>query len=106
MALYQTAIPSGETSFGSREINGQLIPVFESSASIGVGNAVGPTYYGYGVNTPQTIPLTPGAVASGAAPASGPIAGLGTSMTPGKAIALVIMLIIGVAGLRYVHWRG
>lgn len=105
MPLYASALPSSETSFSSREVNGQLIPVFEGAASVNVGNAVGPTYFGYGTNTPQTIPLTPGAVASGAAPATGPISGLGVSLTPARAVVLAIMLIIGIAGLRYVHWR-
>lgn len=104
MAIY-SSIPSAETAFGSREVNGQLIPVFEGGASINVGNAVGPTYYGYGTNTPQTIPLAPGSATLGAV-ASGAAAPLRTGLTPGKAIALALMLIIGVAGLRYVHWRG
>jgi hypothetical protein len=104
--MYQWNLPSGETTFSSRAVNGQLIPVFESDASIGVGNAVGPTVYGYGINTPQTIPLTPGSVSAGASPQAGLLPGLGGSLTMSKAVVLAFMLIIGIAGLRYIHWRG
>lgn len=106
MSLF-SPIGSGELTFSSREVNGQLVPVWESSASVGVGNAVGPTFYGYGTNSPQTIPLVPGSSGSGASsPATGLLPGLGGSLTPVKAAALVIMLVIGIAGLRYIHWRG
>ena len=101
MAQY-SSIPATTTGFGSREINGQLVPVFMGSGFINVGNAVGPTYYGYGTNTPQTIPLTQGSVATGPAPALG---GSALQLTPRNAVILGIMLIVGIAGLRYIHWR-
>lgn len=101
MAQY-SSIPAVNTSFGSREINGQLVPVFTGSSFVNVGNAVGPTYYGYGQNTPATIPLTQGASASGPLPAVG---GSQLQLTPHIAIILGIMLIVGIAGLRYIHWR-
>lgn len=101
MAQY-SSIPAVNTSFGSREINGQLVPVFTGSTFTNVGNAVGPTYYGYGTNTPATIPLTQGAVAGGPLPAMG---GSAFQLTPRNAIVLAVMLVIGIAGLRYIHWR-
>lgn len=101
MAQY-SSIPAVNTSFGSREINGQLVPVFTGSSFVNVGNAVGPTYYGYGQNTPATIPLTQGAVAGGPVPAMG---GSVFNLTPRTAVILAIMLVVGIAGLRYIHWR-
>jgi hypothetical protein len=101
MAQY-SSIPAVNTSFGSREINGQLVPVFTGSSFLNVGNAVGPTYYGYGSNTPATIPLSQGAVAGGPTPAMG---GSQFQLTPRTAIILGIMLVVGIAGLRYIHWR-
>lgn len=101
MAQY-SGMPGIQTGFASREINGQLVPVFMGSGFLNVGNAVGPTYLGYGSNTPATIPLTQGAVAGGPAPALG---GSAFQITPRSAIVLGVMLIIGVAGLRYIHWR-
>ena len=88
--------------YSSFTVNGQLIPVFTGMGFNDVGNAVGPTLYGYGNNTPQTIPLAPGSSAVGASPT----AGLGSfQLTTSHAIVLGVMLIIGVAGLRYIHWR-
>ena len=101
MAQYNS-IPATQTGFGSREINGQLVPVFMGSGFLNVGNAVGPTYYGYGVNTPATIPLTQGSVSSSPTPALG---GAALQLTPRNAIVLAIMLVVGIAGLRYIHWR-
>lgn len=101
MAQYG-ALPSVETSFGSRSVNGQLIPVFQGSGFINVGNAVGPTYYGYGTNTPATIPLSQGSVTGSPLPAMG---GSALKLTPKTAVILVVMLVVGVLGLRYIHWR-
>lgn len=101
MAQYGST-PGVNTGFGSLEVNGQLVPVFQGSGFINVGNAVGPTYFGYGSNTPATIPLTQGAVAGGPSPAMG---GSQFQLTPRTAIILGIMLVIGIAGLRYIHWR-
>lgn len=97
-----SSIPSTLTGFGSKEINGQLVPVFMGSGFLNVGNAVGPTYYGYGSNTPATIPLTQGAVSGSPVPALG---GSALQLTPRNAIVLGVMLIVGIAGLRYIHWR-
>lgn len=102
MAQYQS-IQSTTPSFGSREVNGQLVPVFMGSGFMNVGNAVGPRLQGYGVNTPATIPLTPGS-ATGAAslPATG---GTALKLTPRTAVVLAIMFVVGFLGLRYIHWR-
>ena len=96
------SLPATTPSFGSREVNGQLVPVFMGSV-FAPGNGVGPRLYGYGVNTPQTIPVTPGS-ASGAAglPALG---GTALHLTPRTAIVLSIMFVAGFLGLRYIHWR-
>lgn len=93
-----------EPSFGSLTVNGQLVPVFQGM-QFASGNAQGPRLYASLPNVPQTIPLTPGnAAVGGAPPISASNVGLG--ITPTVGIALAIMLVIGVAGLRYIHWRG
>lgn len=103
---FATALPSVNTGFGSREVNGQLIPVLEAQ-TFASGNAVGPHLYGYGSNTPMTIPLTPGSVALGSVQSQGiTSAATGFTLTPTRGIVLILMLIVGVAGLRYIHWRG
>ena len=100
---------SGKTpSYGSWAGNGQLLGVYTQSTVNRVPAAVGP---GLTAGAPlQTLPRIPGGagVGGGAYTPSPQPAALGGSTELGMAtkITLVVMLIVGVAGLRYVHWRG
>lgn len=96
---------SYEASYGSRVINGQLVPVFEGSASTMVPAAVGPTYRGIGNRPPATIPSGVTSPAgngnlAGAAAAAQPF-----SLTASPVPLLLVMLVVGLLGLRYIHWR-
>lgn len=89
--------------YGSAVINGQLLPVFDIR-QFASGNAQGPRLYGSIPNVPQTIPLVSGNAAVGGAPS---ITGAsGFALTPTLAVVLIIMLVVGILGLRYIHWRG
>ena len=86
--------------YSSKIVNGQLVPVFELQA-LTSGNAVGPIYNG-GAASPATVPpnaSTGGSANSGATAAMSPFS-LRNSAVP----LLLIMLVVGVLGLRYVHW--
>lgn len=89
--------------YGSRIVNGQLVPVFEWSA-LASGNAVGPQFGG-GPASPATIP--PNASRGGMSASRSAIAAQGSpfSFRQSPVPILIIMLIVGVLGLRYVHWR-
>ena len=96
---------SYEASYGSRVINGQLVPVFEGSSSTMVPPAVGPTYRGVGNRPPATIPAGITSPAGngtlpGAAAAAAPF-----SFTASPVPLLILMFVVGVLGLRYIHWR-
>ncbi len=87
--------------YGSKTVNGQLGQVFEWPA-FRMGNAVGPAYAG-GPASPYTIPPHAVAASSGSQSAASAAANpwsLKSSALP----VLIIMLIIGVLGLRYIHW--
>ena len=94
--------PSGfPVTYSSKIVNGQLIPVFELQA-LTSGNAVGPIYNG-GAASPATVP--PNASTGGkAAGAGGTAAASPFSLRNSAVPFLLIMLIVGVLGLRYVHW--
>ena len=98
--MFGSSSPSGfPVTYSSKVVNGQLIPVFELQA-LTSGNAVGPIYNGAAAS-PATVPpnaSTGGRANSGSA-ASSPFS-LRNSAVP----ILLIMLIVGVLGLRYVHW--
>ncbi len=97
--MFGSSNPSGfPVTYSSTVVNGQLIPVFELQA-LTSGNAVGPIYNGAAAS-PATVPpnaSTGGSANSGAA--ASPFS-LRNSAVP----ILLIMLIVGVLGLRYVHW--
>ena len=82
--------------YSSASINGQLIPVLKRQA-LASGNAVGPIYGG-GPASPATVPPNASQGSSGG-PAANP-----WSMKSALPW-LLIMLVVGVLGLRYIHWR-
>ena len=83
--------------YGSRVVNGQLVPVLEWQA-LASGNAVGPAWGG-GPASPATIPPNAGNTA-GASVGGNPF-----SFRHSPLPLFLIMLVVGVLGLRYVHWR-
>ncbi len=89
--------------YGSDVINGQLVPVFQKQA-LSSGNAVGPMYGGTGAS-PQTIP--PGANQSASSGTAGAAAAGGAPWDPrvSPLPVLIVMLLVGVLGLRFIHWR-
>lgn len=98
-------------SYGSWDGNGQLLGVFTQRAVNRIPAPVGPGLSGYGQSPLATIPRIPGGagVGSGAFTPSPQPAAMGQGVGPmgmGTKITLVVMLIVGVWGLRYVHWRG
>lgn len=93
--------PSGfPVTYSSKIVNGQLIPVFELQA-LTSGNAVGPIYNG-GAASPATVP--PNASTGGKANNGGTAAMSPFSLRNSAVPLLLIMLVVGVLGLRYVHW--
>jgi len=92
--------------YGSAGVNDQLIPVIEGSALWGL-NSVGPVWHGNGQRPPQSIPtgITSPVMASSATPST---AFTSTTTTGNGTMLLVIaalMLVVGLLGLRYIHWR-
>ena len=85
--------------YGSKTVNGQLVPVFQWQP-LSSGNAVGPAFGG-GPASPATVP--PNASRGGAAASSA--ARQPFSLKNSAVPLLLIMLVVGVLGLRYVHWR-
>lgn len=85
--------------YGSRVVNGQLVPVLEWQA-LASGNAVGPAFGG-GPASPATIPPNGSTGRPAAAAAASNPFNFRLSPVP----ILLIMLVVGVLGLRYVHWR-
>lgn len=91
--------------YGSRSVNGQLIPVIEWAA-LASGNAVGPQFGG-GPASPATIPPngSGGGMRNSMASVNGSAAAQPFSFKNSPVPLLIIMLIVGMLGLRYVHWR-
>ena len=83
--------------YGSRVVNGQLVPVLEWQA-LASGNAVGPAWGGSPAS-PATIPPNAGNTAGSS------VGGNPFSFTKSPLPLFLIMLVVGVLGLRYVHWR-
>ena len=93
--------------YASAPINDQLIPVFEGQGIWGL-NQVGPVFHGNGQRPPQSIPT--GITSSPMlAPSATPATSFVNTTTTGNATMLFVvaaaMLIIGLLGLRYIHWR-
>lgn len=98
------------TAYGSTVINGQLISVSPMEAYAPA--TLSPTYIPAYV-TSGGISASPmsgqGAVASTGpitSAAHAPVAGSAWSLTQSPVILAVLFLIIGMAGLRYLHWKG
>jgi hypothetical protein len=90
---------------GSLVTNGQIVPVpmmgqfFPSMASA-------PFYAGNG-QPPPTVPINFMSSASGSANGNAPAASSNPfSFTQSPLLISVIALVVGIAGLRYIHWRG
>ena len=87
--------------YGSRIVNGQLVPVLDASGTRGNGLAAGPTFRGY-AKYPATLP--PGMDnAYNAGGGTGDQGGPDTSA--GRVLLLVLLLAAGLVVMRYVHWR-
>ena len=87
--------------YGSKTVNGQLVPVFQWQP-LRSGNATGPAFGG-GPASPATVPPN----ASQGAPANASSRAAGNSPFNFKTSAvplLLIMLVVSVLWLRYVHW--
>jgi hypothetical protein len=89
------------TSYGTRIINGQQVPVLMSSGSLQPPAASGPTFRGPGQSPLATIPKPGGGAVSTVGGNAGAI-----SFTPVTMLVLAAMFVLGVLGLRYIHWRG
>jgi len=93
----------GQNNAGSMQVNSQLIPVPMSNAFYPT-YASAPFYKGNG-QPPPTIPLN--YMSSGGTDYSAQVAAANPfSFTQSPLIIAVAALIIGILGLRYVHWRG
>lgn len=92
--------------YASAPINDQLIPVFEGQGLWGL-NQVGPIFHGNGQRPPQSIPT--GISSPILAPSATPQTSFVQTSTTGNSTMLFViagaMLIIGLLGLRYIHWR-
>lgn len=86
-------------SYGSATVNGQLVPVFKWNA-FASGNATGPVYGG-GPASPATIP--PNASSGSASASTAASAPFNVKSSP--ILLLLVMLVVGVLGLRFIHWR-
>lgn len=91
--------------YGSKDINGQLIPVIGNQA-IKPPQAVGPYYSGPGQSPLATIPLATGGYAHAGVGAAASATAGGPGGRFGVWLILAAMFAVGVIGLRYVHWRG
>ncbi len=89
--------------YGSRIVNGQLVPVLEWQA-LASGNAVGPVFGG-GPAYPATIPPNASGGPMRSSQAAQAASSNPFSFRSSPVPLLLIMLIVGVLGLRYVHWR-
>ena len=90
---------------GSLVTNGQIVPVpmmgqyFPSTASA-------PFYTGNG-QPPPTVPINFLSSASSNSNGNAPTAASDPfSFTQSPLIMAIIFLVVGIAGLRYIHWRG
>lgn len=93
-------------SYGSAGVNDQLIPVFQGSGLWGL-NAVGPTFHGTGQRPPQSIPTGVTSPVSTASATPG-VAMAQTTSRGNQTMLLVLAagaFIVGLIGLRYIHWR-
>lgn len=93
-------------SYGSVVVNGQLIPVFTSRAFT-PPPAVGPILNGAGQAPLATLPSgingQMGISGNGGASVSSVMSAPGGSLRLG--LLLAGMFVLGILGLRYVHWR-
>ena len=87
--------------YSSEVVNGQLVQVMEGAWRAS-GNAVGPLYRG-GAATPATIPRAQSAGANSANAQAAGAAPWDPRVSPLP--LLVVMLVLGLVGLRYIHWN-
>lgn len=85
-------------------VNNQIVPAPMSSAYYPSGGAY-PYYKGNGQG-PATIPLNYMGSSQSGSGAAANAAAMPFSLTNSPVIWAIIFLIVGVAGLRYIHWRG
>jgi hypothetical protein len=84
-------------------VNDQLLSV-GSSYFFQPGNAPGPSFRGAAA-PPQTIPTGAGASLGQSAGALATASGSPWSFAGSPLPILLIMLVVGLLGLRYIHWR-
>jgi len=87
--------------YSSEVVNGQLVTVLPAPFRAS-GNAIGPLYRG-GAATPATIPRAQSAGANAANAQAAGAAPWDPRVSPLP--LLVVMLVVGLVGLRYIHWR-
>lgn len=92
--------------YASAPINDQLIPVFEGSGLWGM-TQVGPVFHGNGQRPPQSIPtgITSPPMAASATPSTSFVNPTTTGNSTMLLVIAGVMLIVGLLGLRYIHWR-
>lgn len=88
---------------GSMSVNGQLVSV-PMSNSFFPSTAAAPYYKGSG-QPPATIPLSYNSGSSSTTSQAAMAASNPFSFTQSPLIIAIAALIIGILGLRYVHWR-
>ncbi len=99
---------SSQTVYGSAPINGQLVPEL-TSTQIFPSSAYVPYYQGRGAYTPTLPPPVSFVTGSdGWSTGMQPNEAMQDPFNPVKSPVLwaVAFLVIGVLGLRHVHWRG
>lgn len=88
---------------GSMSVNGQLVNV-PMSSSFFPSAAAAPYYKGSG-QSPPTIPLSYSSGNGSTSTQAAMAAANPFSFTQSPLMIAVIALVVGVLGLRYVHWR-
>lgn len=90
---------------GTLFVNNQIVPAPMTSAYFPSGQQY-PYYTGSGQG-PATIPLSyMGSGGSATSAQASNAAAMPFSFTQSPVIWAIIFLVVGVAGLRYIHWRG
>lgn len=90
---------------GTLYVNNQIVPAPQSQAFFPSGQQY-PYYHGTGQG-PATVPLNyMGGGSNGTEGEAANASAMPFSIVHSPVIWAIIFLIVGISGLRYVHWRG
>jgi len=90
---------------GTLYVNNQIVPAPQNQAFYPAG--AGYPYFRGNGQGPATVPLNyKGTGSSGTEGEAANAASMPFSIIHSPVIWAIIFLVVGVAGLRYVHWRG